>query len=66
MEVGVLSRGTLIAAVYRQSMIMSGKSRAEIPNGKLVSHISTDVSRIDFACGFAHMSWTSLYVVCCF
>jgi len=59
MECGVLARGTLISAIYRQSMTMSGKARAEIPNGKLVSHISTDVSRIDFATGFAHMSWTS-------
>jgi len=60
MQVGVLARGTLIAAIYRQSMIMSGKARAEIPNSKIVSHISTDVSRIDFATGFSHMSWTSL------
>jgi ATP-binding cassette subfamily C (CFTR/MRP) protein 1 len=47
MEVGVLSRGALISTIYRRAMVLSGKSRAEIPNGKLVNHISTDVSRID-------------------
>lgn len=47
MRVGVLSRGALIAALYRRALSLSGKARASIPNGKLVNHISTDISRID-------------------
>jgi ATP-binding cassette subfamily C (CFTR/MRP) protein 1 len=56
---GVLTRGALIAAIYRRSMVLSGKSRTTITNGKIVNHISTDVSRIDFCCGFFHMSWST-------
>ena len=59
MSVGVLARGALITAVYRRALSLSGKARATITTGKLVNHISTDISRIDFACGFFHMSWTA-------
>lgn len=52
---GVLARGALIAAIYRRSLVLSGKSRTVITNGKLVNHISTDVSRIDFCAGFFHV-----------
>ncbi|KAK4704538.1 lysophospholipase, partial [Phenoliferia sp. Uapishka_3] len=56
---GVLARGALIASIYRRSLVLSGKARTVITNGKLVNHISTDVSRIDFCAGFFHMSWTA-------
>ena len=59
MTVGVLARGALIAAVYRRALSLSGKARATITTGKLVNHISTDISRIDFACGFFHLAWTA-------
>ncbi|GAA5895556.1 uncharacterized protein JCM6883_001546 [Sporobolomyces salmoneus] len=59
-QVGVLARGALIAAAYRKAMKMSGKSRVEITNSKLVSHISTDISRIDFCSSFFHFSWTCI------
>ncbi|GAA5961345.1 hypothetical protein JCM3765_004381 [Sporobolomyces pararoseus] len=59
-QVGVLARGALIAAAYRKAMKMSGKSRIDITNSKLVSHISTDISRIDFCSSFFHFSWTCL------
>lgn len=62
MGVGVLARAALIAAIYRHAMRLSPKARTTVTNGKLVNHISTDVSRIDFAAGFAHMSWTSAIV----
>lgn len=54
-----MARGALIAAIYRKSMKLSGKARTVITNGKLINHISTDVSRIDFCAGFFHMSWTA-------
>lgn len=47
MQVGVFSRAALIAALYRRAMTLSGKARATITNGRLVNHISTDISRID-------------------
>ncbi|KAK4049155.1 hypothetical protein OIV83_004300 [Microbotryomycetes sp. JL201] len=56
---GILARAALIAAVYRRSMVMSGKSRVTITNSKLVSHISTDISRIEFAGQFFHFSYTA-------
>lgn len=59
MSVGVLSRGALIAALYRKALSLSGKSRTVITNGRLVNHMGTDISRIDFASGFFHMSWTA-------
>ncbi|GAA6012116.1 hypothetical protein JCM10207_005134 [Rhodosporidiobolus poonsookiae] len=56
---GVLVRGALIAAIYRKAMVLSGKARTIITNGRLVNHIGTDVSRVDFCAGFFHMSWTA-------
>lgn len=59
MGTGVLSRAAIISAVYQQALQFTQKSRGQIPNGKLVNHISTDTSRIDFAAGFSHMLWTA-------
>ncbi|BGP58188.1 hypothetical protein JCM8202v2_005849 [Rhodotorula sphaerocarpa] len=56
---GVLIRATLIAALYRKAMKLSGKARTVVTNGRLVNHIGTDCSRIDFCAGFFHMSWTA-------
>lgn len=52
---GVLLRGGLITAIYSRSLKLTNKARSTLTNGKLVNHISTDVSRIDFCCGFFHM-----------
>ncbi|KII89764.1 hypothetical protein PLICRDRAFT_39929 [Plicaturopsis crispa FD-325 SS-3] len=57
---GVLLRGGLITAIYSRSLRLTARARSTLTNGKLVNHISTDVSRIDFCCGFFHMSWTAL------
>ncbi|TXT15664.1 hypothetical protein VHUM_00167 [Vanrija humicola] len=59
MVVGVLSRAALISAIYERALRFTQKSRGEIPNGKIVNHISTDTSRIDFASGFFHIVWTA-------
>lgn len=55
MGTGVYSRGGIITAVFDRALRFTQKSRGEIPNGKLVNHISTDTSRIDFCAGFFHM-----------
>ncbi|KAL7424431.1 ATP-binding cassette transporter yor1 [Cryptotrichosporon argae] len=59
MGIGVLSRGAMISAIYERALRLTQKARGQIPNGKLVNHISTDISRIDFASGFLHMLWTA-------
>nr|ODN94507.1 ATP-binding cassette transporter YOR1 [Cryptococcus depauperatus CBS 7855] len=59
MGVGVMSRAAIITAIYQQALQFTQKSRGQIPNGKLVNHISTDTSRIDFASGYVHILWTA-------
>jgi hypothetical protein len=56
---GVLTRGGLISAIYARSLRLSNRARSVLTNGKLVNHISTDVSRIDFCCEFFHLTWTA-------
>ncbi|KAF9484351.1 ABC transporter [Pholiota conissans] len=56
---GVLLRGGLITAIYDRSLKLTSRARSTLTNGKLVNHISTDVSRIDFCAGFFHMAWTA-------
>ncbi|TFK72957.1 ABC transporter [Pluteus cervinus] len=56
---GVLLRGGLITAIYSRSLRLTNRARSTLTNGKLVNHISTDVSRIDFCAGFFHMGWTA-------
>ncbi|SCZ87513.1 BZ3500_MvSof-1268-A1-R1_Chr2-2g04979 [Microbotryum saponariae] len=60
-QVGVLARGALIAATYRRSIVLSGRARQDLNNSKLVSLISADISRIDFASSFFHFSWTCIF-----
>jgi ABC-type multidrug transport system fused ATPase/permease subunit len=66
MSTGILLRGGLITAIYSRSLRLTTRARAKLPNGRLVNHISTDVSRIDFCCGFFHMFWTApiQFVIC--
>ncbi|KAK7032834.1 oligomycin resistance ATP-dependent permease YOR1 [Favolaschia claudopus] len=59
MATGVLIRGGLITAIYSRSLRLTSRARSTLTNGKLVNHISSDVSRIDFCAGFFHMSWTA-------
>ena len=59
MGTGVLLRAGLITAIYNKAITLSTRARHVHPNGKLVNHISTDVSRVDFACQFFHMGWTA-------
>ncbi|KAI0693122.1 ABC transporter [Cytidiella melzeri] len=56
---GVLVRGGLITAIYDRSLRLTTRARTTLTNGKLVNHISTDVSRIDFCCGFFHLAFIS-------
>lgn len=75
MLTGALSRGALIACIYKKSLLLSNKARGEYTNGKITNLMSTDTFRIgitltillcacltlvDFAAGYAHMLWTSV------
>ncbi|KAF9237604.1 ABC transporter [Melanogaster broomeanus] len=59
MASGVLVRGGLITAIYSRALSLSSRARVNMSNGRLVNHISTDVSRIDFCLGYFHMSWAA-------
>ncbi|TNY22115.1 P-loop containing nucleoside triphosphate hydrolase protein [Rhodotorula diobovata] len=61
---GVLARAALITSLYRKALVLSGKARTVITNGRLVNHIGTDVSRIDFCAGFFHMTHVSRLSLC--
>jgi hypothetical protein len=54
MSTGVLLRGGLITAIYSRCTKLTARARSTLTNGKLINHISTDVSRIDFCAGFFH------------
>jgi ABC-type multidrug transport system fused ATPase/permease subunit len=41
--------------VFNRSLRLTSRARSTLTNGKLVNHISTDVSRIDFCAGFFHV-----------
>ncbi|KAF8150782.1 ABC transporter [Crassisporium funariophilum] len=56
---GALLRGGLITAIYTRALRLTSRARGTLTNGKLVNHISTDVSRIDFCAGYFHMAWTA-------
>jgi ATP-binding cassette subfamily C (CFTR/MRP) protein 1 len=44
----------------RKALKLNGKARTEISNAKLMSLISTSISRIDFASSFSHFSYTCI------
>lgn len=52
---GILVRGGLITAIYTRSLRLTTRARSSLPNGRIVNFISTDVSRLDFCCGYFHM-----------
>ncbi|CAG8720739.1 46294_t:CDS:2 [Gigaspora margarita] len=64
METGILSRTILITAIYRKALVLSGKARGLFTNGKITNLMSTDTTRIDFACGYFHMIWTVPIQIC--
>ncbi|KAI0710130.1 P-loop containing nucleoside triphosphate hydrolase protein [Earliella scabrosa] len=47
MTTGLLARAALISSIYKRGVSLTGKARTTLPNAALVTHISTDVSRVD-------------------
>ncbi|CAG8764201.1 18855_t:CDS:2 [Racocetra persica] len=63
-ETGFLSRTILITAIHRKVLVLSGKARNLFSNGKIINLMSTDTSRIDFACTYFHIIWAAP-IQCC-
>ena len=59
MSTGVLARAALISSLYKRGMRLTPKSRTVHRHADLVNHISTDVSRIDYAAQWFHAFWTA-------
>ncbi|EJD47908.1 ABC protein [Auricularia subglabra TFB-10046 SS5] len=59
MSTGVLARAALISSLYKRGMRLTPKSRTIHRHADLVNHISTDVSRIDYAAQWFHAFWTA-------
>ncbi|KAL7411550.1 ABC protein [Mrakia frigida] len=53
MTTGVLMRAALTCSVYKRALVLSNNSRAVYSNGKLMNHLSTDISRIDYCAMWA-------------
>ncbi|KAL7417822.1 ABC protein [Mrakia frigida] len=59
MSVGVSARASLSTCVYRTAMVLTQKERSHLTNGKLLSHLSADISRVDYAFQWFHAWWTA-------
>ena len=54
MITGVLARTALISSIYKRSVMMTPKSRIQFSNAGIMTHISSDVSRVDNAAQWFH------------
>ncbi|KAG8995314.1 hypothetical protein FRB94_009286 [Tulasnella sp. JGI-2019a] len=59
MQTGVLTRATLISSIYKRGLTLTPKSRTRHSNAALMNHMSTDISRVDFAAQWMHAVWTA-------
>ncbi|OBZ72274.1 Oligomycin resistance ATP-dependent permease YOR1 [Grifola frondosa] len=59
MTTGLLARAALISSIYKRGVTLTGKARTGLPNAALVTHISTDVSRVDACAQWFHATWTA-------
>lgn len=55
---GLEIRIGLVAAIYRQSLQLSGASRHRFPVGKVVQLAAADVPKIDAALEYLHFTWS--------
>jgi ATP-binding cassette, subfamily C (CFTR/MRP), member 1 len=54
MSTGVLSRTALIGSLYKRGLSLTPRERTIHPGSALVNHMSTDISRVDFAVSFCN------------
>ena len=58
MSTGVLAQAALINSIYKCGLSLTTQVRKVHTEAGLVSHLSTDISRIDFLFQWAHLAWT--------
>ncbi|CAE6409408.1 unnamed protein product [Rhizoctonia solani] len=58
MTTGFLIRTSVISAIFRKSLRLSGRSRAKHSTGQITTMISADCARLDMAAGFFHIVWS--------
>jgi hypothetical protein len=49
MAIGVLTRATLVTAVYKQTLSMTVEARSAHPSGKITTLVSSDVRPFEYA-----------------
>ncbi|KAI0087238.1 multidrug resistance-associated ABC transporter [Irpex rosettiformis] len=59
MIIGTSMRTSLIGAIFRKSLRLSGQSRNVHSVGKITTMISTDTTRLNDACQYLHNLWIS-------
>ncbi|KZW02973.1 cadmium ion transporter [Exidia glandulosa HHB12029] len=57
MTLGFLVRTSLVSAIFRKSLRLSGRARLQHSTGQITTMISADCSRLDMASGFFHAVW---------
>ncbi|EGF81682.1 hypothetical protein BATDEDRAFT_19380 [Batrachochytrium dendrobatidis JAM81] len=56
-KTGYNIKTSLIAALYKKSLVLSGKSRLKYSIGMITNIIATDTNRVDIACQYLNMGW---------
>ncbi|KAF8317717.1 ABC protein [Clavulina sp. PMI_390] len=66
MSLGVASRSALTNWLLARGLTFTPHSRILHPNGSMVNHVSTDISRVDYFFQWCHPAWTApvTIVVC--
>jgi ABC-type transport system involved in cytochrome bd biosynthesis fused ATPase/permease subunit len=66
MSTGAMIRAGLTRIIFDKSLVLSQEARLKINNGKLLAHLSNDVSRLDLALQWLHALWTApIQIIVC-
>lgn len=63
MHDGVMMRATLVSAMYKRAFDLSIEGRREMPNGKLLTMLSADISRVEGAAEYFHCFWVAPIII---
>jgi hypothetical protein len=61
--IGFRVRSMLVQAMYRKSLLLSPRARAQHSQGKIVSVMASDTFLIDQFAQFCHMCWSALALI---
>ncbi|KAJ1654449.1 hypothetical protein IWQ61_005620 [Dispira simplex] len=65
MAAGYNTRTSLILAIYRKALRLSGQARQIYPHGTIMNLVATDCSRLDIIAGFLNLIWVTPLVIAC-